>query len=198
MTVVVRSLRLEVVVVDYPPSLNVEGREMTGLDLETLANLAEIIGAGSIVTGLIFGWFQIRSFRNQRRDAVAINLAQTFYNQDLARAMTLLQGVPDGVTLMELRSYGDEHVNAAITVTTSFETMGLLVYKRIASMGLVLDLAGGIVSTMNRKLKRWQEDVRAEQNQPSWGEWFEWLGDQADKYKVEQQPAHILHKDWRR
>jgi hypothetical protein len=169
---------------------------MTGLTLDALANLAEIIGAGSIITGLIFGWIQVRSYRTQQRDMIAVNLAQTFYNQDLARALTLLQPLPDGVTLKELREYGDDHINAAITVTTSYETMGLLVFKRVATMELVLDLAGGIVTTMNRKLRVWQNDVRIEQIQPSWAEWFEWLGDQAEKHKGDAVPAHIRNKDW--
>ena len=114
--------------------------------------LAEIVGAGSIVTGLTFGWFQLRHFRDQQRD----------------------------------------------TITTSFETMGLLVFRRIATMDLVLDLAGGIVTTMNRKLRRWQNDMRSSQDQPSWGEWFEWLGDRAEKVKRSQTPAHVQHQDWKR
>jgi len=87
-------------------------------------------------------------------------------------------------------------MNAAITVTTSFETMGLLVFKRIATLELVLDLAGGIVATMNRKLRIWQNDMRDHQDQPAWAEWFEWLGDQAEKYKRSGTPAHIQHRDW--
>lgn len=174
------------------------GIEMSTFDLDTLANIAEIIGASSIVSGLLFGWFQLRNFRRQQRDAVAINLAQTFYNQELARALTLLQPLPDGITLKELREHGEAHMNAAITVTTSFETMGLLVFKRVASLALVLDLAGGIIRTMNRKLRVCQNDLRVEQNQPSWAEWFEWLGDQAELHKQDSTPAHVQHKDWRR
>ncbi len=169
---------------------------MSGLSLEVLAMYAEILGAGSIMTGLVIGWFQIRSFRIQQRDAIAINLAQTFYSQDLARSLSLLQAVPDGVSMSELRDYGDDYVHAAITVTTSFETMGLLVYKRIATLELVLDMAGGIVTTMNRKLNNWQNEVRVAQNQPSWAEWFEWLGDQAEANKQSKPPAHIGYKDW--
>jgi hypothetical protein len=75
--------------------------------------------------------------------------------------------------------------------------MGLLVFKRIAPLDLVLDLAGGIVAVMNVKLRKWQQDIRAEQEQPSWGEWFEWLGDQAQKRKSNSEPAHILHRDWK-
>ena len=55
-----------------------------------IANIAEIIGAGSIVTGLIVGLVQIRHLRRQQRDAVAINLAQTFYNTDLAQSLALI------------------------------------------------------------------------------------------------------------
>ena len=167
---------------------------MGDLSLSTIANIAEIIGAGSIITGLIFGWFQIRHFRAQQRDAVAINLMQTFYSDDLAEAIALLQPLPDGVRLEELQSMGNEYVKAAITITTSFETMGLLVFKGIATMDLVLDLAGGIVTTMTRKLRAWQNDMRESQQQPSWGEWFEWLGDQVEKLKQEDAPAHVKHR----
>jgi hypothetical protein len=170
---------------------------MNVFDLATLANLAEIIGASSILTGLVFGWFQIRQYRAQQRDAIAINLTQTFYNRDLARALTLLQPLPDGIRLVELRAKGDEYLAAAVTVTTSFETMGLLTFRRIAPLDLVLDLAGGVVSTMSRKLANWQSDIRIELNQPSWGEWFEWLADQVDRVKNESPPAHIRHRDWR-
>jgi len=169
---------------------------MTDLSLASLANFAEIIGAGTIITGLIFGWIQIRHFRAQQRDAVAINLMQTFYDQDLAHAIALLQPLPDGITLGEMNAKGVEYARAAITVTTSFETMGLLVFKRIATLELVLDLAGGIVTTMNRKLRVWQNDMRESQEQPSWGEWFEWLGDQAMKAKTQDKPAHLQHSDW--
>jgi hypothetical protein len=166
---------------------------MTGLSLTTLANLAEVLGAGSIITGLAIGWFQIRQYRIQQQDAIAMNLAQTFYSNDLAQAISL----PDGISLEEIRERGPEYSQAAITITTSFETMGLLVFKRIASLELVLDLAGGIVTTMTRKLGHWLEDLRVEQEQPSWGEWFEWLGRQAAKIKSVSEPAHIKYRDWK-
>jgi hypothetical protein len=170
---------------------------MTDLSLSTVANIAEIIGASTIVTGLIFGWIQLRQYRIQQRDSVASSLTQTFYSRDLAHAIALLQTIPDDVRLTELRTKGSEFVEAAVTVTTSFETMGILVFKRIAPLDLVVDLAGGIVTTMLRKLRCTMQDLRVEQHQPSWGEWFEWLGDQIGNVKLEQEPAHIRHRDWR-
>lgn len=166
------------------------------MSIATLANYAEIIGSVSIVSGLAFGWFQLRHYRAQQRDAIAMNLMQTFYSHDLAQAVALLQPLPDGISLEEIRERGNEYHDAAITVTTSFETMGLLMFKGIAPPSLVMDLAGGMVATMSRKLAQWQEDMRVAQSQPSWGEWFEWLGDQARSRKTQSQPAHILYKDW--
>ena len=169
---------------------------MGDIPLSTWANLAEIVGAGSIVTGLVFGWVQLRHFRVQQRNAVAINLSQTFYNHDFAKAVALLQAVPDGISLQELRDKGSEYELAAITVATCLETMGLLVFKQIAPLDLVMDLAGGIVEVMCRKLRNWQNELRVEQQQPSWGEWFEWLGDQAQKLKSDTEPAHIKYRNW--
>jgi hypothetical protein len=169
---------------------------MPELSLAAWANIAEIIGAGGLLSGLIFGLFQIRQYRSQQRDAVAINLAQTFYSSDLAHALALLRSLPDGITLEEMQAHGQEYVEAAITVTTSFETMGMLVQKRIAPLNVVLDLAGGIITVMSRRLNQWQQDMREAQNQPSWGEWFEWLADQANAAKNNKEPAHIRFKDW--
>lgn len=170
---------------------------MQELSLSTLAKLAEIIGAGSIITGLIFGGVQLGYYREQQRNSVAAGITQTFYSRDLAQALALLQPLPDGISLTEMRELGPEYMQAAITVTTSFETMGLLVYRRVAPLDLVLDLAGGIVTTMTRKLACWEEDMRRDQQQPSWGEWFEWLGIQARDAKQAVEPAHIRIRHWK-
>ncbi len=173
-------------------------RGMTNaLSLSTLANIAEIIGASTVVTGLVFGWVQLRHYRVQQRATVAADLMATFYSRDLAQAMVLLQSVPDGISLAELRAKGAEYEEAAVKVCTSYETMGVLAFHRIAPFDLVLDLAGGVVVTMFRRLHRFVKDLRAELQQPSWAEWFEWLSDQADEAKVDREPAHILYRDWR-
>ena len=170
---------------------------MTTLTLGNIANIAEIIGASTIATGVIFGWIQLRHYRIQQCDAIAQSLMQTFYSRDLANAIALLQNVPDGIRLSELRSRGREYEEAAVTATTSFETMGILIFKGIAPLDLVVDLAGGIITTMSRKLQAFQDDLRIELAQPSWGEWFEWLGDQVRRVKAVQEPAYIRHRDWR-
>ncbi len=170
---------------------------MTGMSLEQIAAIAEIVGAFTIISGLVFGWFQLRIYRSQQRDRIATNLMQTFYNPELARAVSLLHQLPDGVSAKALREMGPEYEQAAIIVGTAFETMGLLVYKKIAEFDLVMELAGGMMSSMHRKLAAWLESVRIEQQQPSWAEWFEWIAQMADKHKAEKGPAHKSIVDWK-
>lgn len=163
---------------------------MKDFTLQTVANYAEILGATTIVTGFILGWFQIRFYRSQQRDRIAINLVQTFYNPELARAVGAIQSLPDHVSAEELRNRGTEFVDAATIVTTTFETMGLLVYKNIATMDIAMELAGGMSTTMYRKLDAWLVAVREEQQQPSWAEWFEWFSKKAESFKGSRVPGH--------
>jgi hypothetical protein len=165
--------------------------------LEQIANYADIISALVVVGGIAFGLVQLREYRKQRKDVIAAELMRTFYSVDLADAVALVRSLPDHCPADELRARGPEYERAAIIVNTSFETMGLLVFRRIADYDIVEQLAGGMVTMVWRKLDVWVATVRAEQSQPSWAEWFEWLATLTASRKNEQQPAYVAHADWK-
>lgn len=167
------------------------------MNLSELANLAEILGAITIVSGLIFGLYQLSEYRKQRRDLIASDLMKTFYSPELSRAVALIRTLPDQASAEELRALGPKAEEAAVQLSTIFETMGVLVYKRIAPYELVEELAGGMISVMYRKLAVWLEVVRREQNQPSWAERFQWLAERLVVSKTTVEPAHIRFRSWR-
>jgi hypothetical protein len=121
----------------------------------------------------------------------------TFINAEFARALTVLRGLPDGASVEEVRKGGFEAEYAAVVVCMTFETLGMMAFRRVAPFPLVVELTGGIVVVMWRKLRPWLEAVREEQCQPSWAEWFEWLAIQCERYKDEVRPAHVKHADWK-
>jgi hypothetical protein len=164
--------------------------------LQQLANYADILGALTVLGGVVFGLIQLSEFRKQRRDAIASELMRTFYSIDLADAVTLIRTLPDHCPASEVRSRGPQYERAAAVISTSFETMGLLVFSRIADFQLVGRLAGGMVVVLWRKLDQWNEAVRLEQSQPSWAEWFQWLAELAASRKDESRPAYLAHRDW--
>ncbi|MDH3989056.1 MAG: hypothetical protein OEV34_08005 [Gammaproteobacteria bacterium] len=169
---------------------------MGELTLEKFAAIAEVIGMLTIVSGLIFGIFQLRAHRMQQRNIVASGLAKTFYNPEFAKALVLLQHLPDGASAEDIHKAGPEYEYAAVVVCTSFETMGLLIYRKIAQFDLVMDLAGGVSASMFRKLQNWIEHKRESQNQPSWAEWFEWMARLAEKYKDEHKLTKEQVANW--
>jgi len=168
-------------------------------DLATLANLAEVLGALTIIGGAGFAIIQVREFRAQRRQAVAIEITRSFQSPELVRALNLVRALPDGVTAADLRARGVEFEDAALTIGLIFENAAVLVHRRLASFEMVRDIMGGLLVVTHRKLARWIADVRAEQSQPSWAEWYQWLAEQMDRdaESKESNPAYLQHAGWR-
>ena len=167
------------------------------MTLDQIANLAEILGAVTLISGVVFGLYQLSEFRKQRSELIALELMKTFYSPELSQAFALIRVLPDQASSEQLKSLGPEGEAAAVQICTIFETMGVLVHERIAPFALVEQLAGGMLCVMYRKLAVWLEDVRIEQQQPSWAEWFQWLAEQLTERKKDAVPAHIKHRQWR-
>jgi len=169
------------------------------LDIEGLANLAEIFGAVTVVGGVGFALIQLRELRRQRRDTVTTEMMRFFQEPSFAHALRLVRELPDGVSARDLRARGTEYEEAAIMVAITFETMGLLVYQRTASYSIARELTGGIAVVMCRKLSGWMRDVRVEQSQPSWAEWFQWLAQQfeSSESRTPRVPAYERDSGWR-
>ena len=166
------------------------------MSLQSVADIAEIASAVTVIFGILFGLFQLSEFRQQRRNAVAAELMRNFYSADLANAIAIIRSLPDHISAEDLRRKGDEVERAAVLISTNFETMGLMAFERIAPLALVERLAGGVVVVMWHKLGPWLARVREEQSQPSWAEWFQWLAQQCERRKIAQEPAYLKYRDW--
>jgi hypothetical protein len=168
-------------------------------DLATLANIADILGALAIVGGAIFAVVQLREFREQRRQAVAVELVRSFGEPALANALNLIQDLPDASAAELLRSKGREYERAGVMIAITYETIGLLVFRGMASFSMVRELTGGIALVMWRKLEPWVLAVRQEQGHRSFAEWFQWLAEQLERESADKEshPAYERYSDWR-
>ncbi|HTO56722.1 MAG TPA: hypothetical protein VMJ74_02955 [Pseudomonadales bacterium] len=167
------------------------------MDLNFYANVAEIVGTLTIVGGAVFGIIQLIEFRGQRRDLVAVELMRSFYNPEFSHAVTLIRALPDNVSAIELRERNADLERAALMVAMMYETMGLLVFRRIASFDLAQELTGGLIVVLWRKLGVWVATVRDEQSHPRFAEWFEWLAIQFGKPAHVSSPAYVAFRDWK-
>ena len=165
--------------------------------LEHYAAAAEIFGALTIIGGGLFAVVQFREIRRRRASQVAADLCSNFTEPDLARAINLLRTLPDGLGIEEIEKRGTEYEEAMQIVGMTFETMGLLVHKEIASFEIVQKLAGGLLLMMWRKMGTWTKEVREDQGNPRFGEWIQWLAERIEECEPAVTPAHEAFADWR-
>ncbi len=74
------------------------------MDLQTLANFAQILGAAAVVAAIVFGIAQIRQFRLQRRDSAAAELVRSFQDVEFSRSFRLISALPKEATAAEVRA----------------------------------------------------------------------------------------------
>lgn len=151
------------------------------MDLNTLANIAEILGASTIVGGVVFGVAQIRQMRDQRRDASAIAFVDSIQDGDFARAYLRILQLPDDISLAELRARDPRFEEAAFFLATNFETMGLMVFRDLVDFAIVRDLVGDAVIAIWGKLGRWVFELREQQERDTVFDWFEWLAQKLEE-----------------
>ena len=166
------------------------------MNLQTIVDLSQIAAAGALIGGTAFGLMQLKEFTRHRRDVAAGDLMRSFMGRDFTDATTVIMGLPDGVSAEALRRAGSDVERAAILIVSTFETVGLLVFEGITPFPLVLDLAGGSINLMWRKLGPWLSEFRAETSNRYDGEWFQWLAERCARRKLDKEPAYIAHRDW--
>jgi hypothetical protein len=166
------------------------------LDLGLVANLAT---SGAVVTGVAFGLWQIREERKKRQELAAVELVRSFQTPHFVRAASLVMELPLGLSAADLEARGPEAQFAIMDAHMAFETLGLLVYKRVIPLDLVGDLMGGFAGASWARTHAYFEHLRAATGSAKWAEWHEWLVDrlQENMPPTAHQGAHVLHKDWR-
>lgn len=167
-------------------------------DLTLYAAIAEIFSAAAIVGGALFAIVQLNEYKKRRRNEAAAELCRQFSQPELAKAVILLNTLPDGLGIEEFRKRGPEYEQAAQVMGMTFETMGLLVYKNMASFRTVHELAGGLLLMMWRKTGYWVKEVRVAENNPRFGEWVQWLVERINEVEPDTRPAYEQHSGWKR
>ncbi|CAN5577534.1 hypothetical protein BH18VER1_BH18VER1_10930 [soil metagenome] len=167
------------------------------MDLQTLANLSQIIGVIAVVAAVGFGLVQVRQFRVQRRDAAGAELVRSFQDAEFIQAYRALSALPANATAEEFRAPGPEIEEAALTVGMRFELIGLLVFREIMPLSLVAQSTGSVAVVFWGKMRAWVEERREADAQPHLLEWFQWLSEQLEKRgrRVEP-PAFARYSDW--
>jgi len=170
-------------------------------DMEFLNQLAELAPLLSFITvsvGVIFGIMQIRQFKQQRNYMAAVEVMRTMQTRDFTDSLKIVNKLDSGLTREDIQNnHGDAELSI-LALTTKFETLGYLVYRKVIPIEFVEQLVGGVSISLWDKLNQYVLDFREEEENPILLEWFEWLAFQfRQRNRHKSQSAIQKFRNWK-
>lgn len=115
------------------------------MSLNQIANIAEIFGALLVIIGVFFALVEIRHLRQQRQETAAMEIMRAFQSPKFTQALRLVMDFERECSACRDEAISQELQDAAMLVSTTLESIGLMVYQRIVPFGLVQKLMGGTI-----------------------------------------------------
>lgn len=161
------------------------------MNWETLSQIAQIFEGVAVVAAIIFGYVQLKHYRQQRDDTAALELMRSFHDAEFIDAFRQVY------LTAEERREGPEFERAAIQIATRFETLGQAAFRETIPFHMIEDLVGGAVVGLWNRISPFILKTRQEQNDPLFMEWFQWLAEQLEaRGRTEEDPAFVREKSW--
>jgi hypothetical protein len=167
------------------------------VDIATLANL---INAIALTAGVIFAAAQISYYRQRRRREAMLELVRSFQSPAFTSALRRVLSLPDGADAQKIREVlGPDGEDAVYLVSLTWESLGVLVFRREVTLDLIDDFFSGPILLSWQKLQVYSEEWRRSLNRETGSEWFHWLAERMiEREKLSPPvPAHIAHREWR-
>lgn len=167
------------------------------MDISTIANL---INAIAVTAGVIFAAAQIRQYRHRRQRDAMLELVRSFQSPAFTAALRRVLSLPDGADAAKIRKVlGPDGEDAVYLVSLTWESLGVLVFRREVTLDLVDDFFSGPLLISWQKLKVYSEEWRRTLNRETGNEWFHWLAERMLEREETSPPipAYEAHRNWR-
>ena len=167
------------------------------MDISTLANL---INAIAVTAGVIFAATQIQYYRQRRRRDAMLELVRSFQSPAFTSALRRVLSLPDGADAQKIREVlGPDGEDAVYLVALTWESIGVLLFRRELTLDLIDDFFSGPIVLSWRKLRVYSDEWRRTLDRETFSEWFHWLAERMmEREKLAPPvPAYIAHRRWR-
>ena len=159
----------------------------------------QIIEAIAVVVGVGFAMIQVRQYRRDKHREAAMELLHAFQTPSFARALNIVYSMPDGLSKEEVEEFAGADFHLVYAMTTTWESIGVLVCRGEVSLELVDDFFSGPIVVSWRKLENFIIGERESVGRDTINEWFQWLKERLEETESDTPPtpAHIEHKNWK-
>ena len=158
----------------------------------------QAIATATFVAGAIFTAIQLRSYTAAREREVALELLNSLRTPDFIRGLRIIYDLPEGLPRAEVEARVAADMALLYTVMTTWESLGVLVFRRQIRLGLVEDFFSGSILLTWQKLGRYVEEERAARARSTLLEWFQWMAERVAEResKTPAVPAYEAHRRW--
>ena len=161
--------------------------------------LLDLVQTAAIVTGIVFGLRELGELQKSRELDTTLKLVDVIQNEATGVGVRRLFTLPANLPEEEFqRQLGDDLDNVMLLAAT-FESLGIMVYRREASLDLVDEMFGGVVGTAWDRVKPFISSERQRIGNPQMFEWFQWLAERLQEHRAKPgtAPAYVQHRDWK-
>ena len=160
--------------------------------------ILQIIQTAAIVVGVVFGLIQLRQIRVQREMQAGAELLRPLQSPEMAEAILLLHGLPDGLDAKAFKARLGEDFGSVMALLALFESLGPLVARGHIPAAMYAEFYRGATVVCWNKVRGYVEDQRRS-GWPNLFEWLQWLAERMEERASlsADMPAFERFKDWR-
>jgi hypothetical protein len=158
----------------------------------------QVVEAVAVVIAVGFAIAQVRQYRREKHREAALELLHSFQTPQFAKALNIIFNLPDGLSKEEIESTVGDDFHLVYALMTTWESLGILVYRGEVDLDLVNDFFSGPIKISWQKLKGHVMGERSMLERDTIEEWFQWLTERLAETESQAPPvpAYIAHKHW--
>jgi hypothetical protein len=165
----------------------------------SIQSVFQVVEAIAVTFGVVFAVVEWQRHTRQQEREAALELLHSFQTPDFAKALLLVYELPDEeLSKKQIEERFGEDMHLVYALTTTWESLGVLVFRREIKLELVSDFFSGPIRISWNKLGRYFADEREQHQRETIGEWFQWLAERLEENEATtpRVAAHIAHKNW--
>ena len=177
------------------------------MDIETAANIGEVLGGLAILITLLFGLRQMRQWNENRKYEIGRDLANHMGSPLVQRGMSvIINSLDEEFTSRDISELSREEKNAINALMIGMNYHGLLTFHGHLSIKLVASFYTSFTLIFGQKMRRVVDlmyssalgesgDIDDVVSKPF--DWLIWLLDRLDEIPAPEAPIYELYKDWK-